>query len=113
MQLNRKLEIVMVEASPPVKARKIIYYRDGNFKKRLLPPAPKPKIDLEGFMETINSKVANEKKEKTIIEEAKIIGICDECGRETTWCEQLNKICLDPDMETGDLCQGTMKADAA
>lgn len=45
MQLPRDQEIVMVEASPPVRAKKIIYYKDKAFSTRILPPITLPRIE--------------------------------------------------------------------
>ena len=39
MQLAPEDEIVMVSGSPPVRARKLRYYKDRNFKERVLPAA--------------------------------------------------------------------------
>lgn len=44
MQLPADQEIVMVEASPPVRAKKIIYYKDKAFKTRIIPPISLPQI---------------------------------------------------------------------
>ncbi|WP_028731155.1 conjugal transfer protein TraG [Pandoraea sp. E26] len=38
MQLPPDDEVVMVGSSPPIKARKLRYYADANFKQRVLPP---------------------------------------------------------------------------
>ena len=40
MQLPATDEIVMVSGVPPVRAKKLRYYKDGNFTRRVLPPAP-------------------------------------------------------------------------
>jgi type IV secretion system protein VirD4 len=40
MQLSASDEIVMVSGAPPVHAQKLRYFRDGNFTKRVLSPAP-------------------------------------------------------------------------
>ncbi|MHA7901591.1 MAG: type IV secretory system conjugative DNA transfer family protein [Henriciella sp.] len=39
MQLSADDEIVMVSGTPPVLARKLRYFKDGNFTKRILSPA--------------------------------------------------------------------------
>ncbi len=44
LQLPPDEEIVMVEASQPVRAKKIRYFEDAAFRSRLLPPIPVPKI---------------------------------------------------------------------
>lgn len=55
INLDRDEQILLIEASPPIKSRKIKYYSDSMFTKRLLPPIeiPKqepftPKIDRSG-----------------------------------------------------------------
>lgn len=40
MQLPATDEIVMVSGAPPVRAKKLRYFEDGNFTRRVLPPAP-------------------------------------------------------------------------
>lgn len=45
MQLPRKQEIVMVEAAPPVRAKKIVYYKDKAFKARIMSPVALPQIN--------------------------------------------------------------------
>ena len=55
----------MVEASPPVLAKKIIYYKDNNFKERLSPPAKVVNIDLDEFIQSISGSslvIANTEK---------------------------------------------------
>jgi type IV secretion system protein VirD4 len=44
MQLPRDQEIVMVEATPPVRAKKIVYYKDPAFSDRLRPAVVLPQI---------------------------------------------------------------------
>ena len=44
----------MVEASPPVLAKKIIYYKDNNFKERLYPAAEVININLDAFIQSIS-----------------------------------------------------------
>lgn len=44
MQLPRDQEIVMVEATPPVRAKKIVYYKDPAFSDRLRPAVALPQI---------------------------------------------------------------------
>lgn len=39
-QLPATDEIVMVSGVPPVRAKKLRYYKDGNFTRRVIPPAP-------------------------------------------------------------------------
>ncbi|PIR39105.1 MAG: type IV secretion system protein VirD4 [Alphaproteobacteria bacterium CG11_big_fil_rev_8_21_14_0_20_39_49] len=38
VSLDRDLQILLIEASPPIKSKKIKYYKDSFFTKRLLPP---------------------------------------------------------------------------
>jgi len=45
MQLSPEDEIVMVEAAPPVRAKKIRYFKESVFKNRLYPAAPVPKVN--------------------------------------------------------------------
>jgi len=45
MQLAPEEEIVMVEAAPPVRARKIRYFKESVFKNRLYPATPVPKVN--------------------------------------------------------------------
>ena len=45
-QLKDTQAIVFKEGSRPVLGRKIRYFRDREFKRRVLPPAPVPKLDL-------------------------------------------------------------------
>ena len=40
MQLSASDEIIMVSGAPPVLARKLCYFKDANFTKRVLSPAP-------------------------------------------------------------------------
>lgn len=42
MNLDRDLQILLIEASPPIKSKKIKYYKDSMFTKRLLPPIEVP-----------------------------------------------------------------------
>lgn len=42
IQLPRDEQIILVESFPPIKCKKIFYYKDAFFKKRLLPPCPVP-----------------------------------------------------------------------
>ena len=42
MQLPKEEQIILIEAFPPIRSKKIIYYSDEFFKKRLLPPIPVP-----------------------------------------------------------------------
>jgi len=45
-RLPKNEEIIITEASQPVKARKIVYYKDKNFKERLLLPPAVPKLEI-------------------------------------------------------------------
>lgn len=45
-QLPRNEEIIIVESSHPVRAKKIAYFEDRNFVKRLLPPPPLPALEI-------------------------------------------------------------------
>lgn len=49
-QLPKHEEIIITEASPPVRAKKIVYYKDKNFQKRLLPPPSVPKLQIENHL---------------------------------------------------------------
>jgi type IV secretion system protein VirD4 len=42
INLDRDLQILLIEASPPIKSKKIKYYNDPMFTKRLLPPIEVP-----------------------------------------------------------------------
>lgn len=46
-QLPKHEEIIIAEASYPIRARKIAYYKDAVFKKRLLPPPSIPTLKIE------------------------------------------------------------------
>jgi type IV secretion system protein VirD4 len=48
--LSRDLQIILIEASPPIMCKKIKYYADSFFTKRLMkaPPLPQQKIDIIG-----------------------------------------------------------------
>jgi type IV secretion system protein VirD4 len=46
-QLKDTKEIVFKEGARPIKANKIRYYRDKAFKRRILPPAPVPRLKLK------------------------------------------------------------------
>ena len=74
MQLDKTKEIVMVEASPPVLAKKIIYYKDNNFKERLYPAAEVVNIDLEEFIQSISgSSLDISEKNECIVEDVDTI----------------------------------------
>ena len=45
LQLSPDEEIVMVEGTRPIRAQKIRYFKEPEFKHRILPAAPVPKID--------------------------------------------------------------------
>lgn len=49
-QLPKHEEIIITEASCPVRARKIAYYKDSSFQKRLLPPPSVPKLQIENHL---------------------------------------------------------------
>lgn len=49
-QLPKHEEIIITEASCPVRARKITYYKDSSFQKRLLPPPSVPKLQIENHL---------------------------------------------------------------
>ena len=42
IQLPRDEEIILVESFPPIKCKKIFYFKDGFFKRRILPPIKVP-----------------------------------------------------------------------
>lgn len=48
--LDRDIQIILIEASPPIMCKKIKYYADNFFKKRLMkcPPLPQQIIDIIG-----------------------------------------------------------------
>ena len=48
-QLPRNEEIIITESSVPVRAHKIQYYRDRNFKSRLLPPPAIPQLRIISY----------------------------------------------------------------
>ncbi len=41
--LPREEQIILIESSPPIRSKKIFYYKDNFFKKRLLKPIPVPR----------------------------------------------------------------------
>ena len=45
MQLPATDEIVMVSGVPPVRAKKLRYFKDGNFTPRVLPPASAERVE--------------------------------------------------------------------
>lgn len=47
MQLPATDEIVMVSGVPPVRAKKLRYFKDGNFTRRVLPPAAADRMEGE------------------------------------------------------------------
>jgi type IV secretion system protein VirD4 len=49
MQLPPDEEVVMVSGHPPIQARKLRYYQDANFKRRVLPP---PVLALDRYADT-------------------------------------------------------------
>lgn len=63
--LPRDEQIILVESSPPIKTKKIFYYKDPFFKKRLLPQVPVP------TQEPFDPKKHKEKMKKEAEEEAK------------------------------------------
>ncbi len=48
--LPKNEEIIITEASPPVRAKKIAYFKDASFQKRLLPPPSVPKLKIENHL---------------------------------------------------------------
>lgn len=48
-QLPKHEEIIITEASVPVRARKIEYFRDKNFKDRIIPPPDIPKLRIINY----------------------------------------------------------------
>ncbi|MFN4024160.1 MAG: IncP-type conjugal transfer protein TraG [Hyphomonas sp.] len=48
MQLPATDEIVMVSGAPPVRAKKLRYFKDGNFTDRVLAPAPVARLHTSG-----------------------------------------------------------------
>ncbi len=46
MQLPPEDELVLVSGTPPIRAKKLRYYKDGNFKGRVLPP---PVLSEDGY----------------------------------------------------------------
>ena len=67
LQLPRDEQILLIESSPPIKSKKIFYFKDRMFKKRLLPPIPIPQ------QEPFDPRVLAEQraKEKATTEAAK------------------------------------------
>ncbi len=63
--LPRDEQIILVESSPPIKTKKIFYFKDAFFKKRLLPQIPIP------TQEPFDPKKHKEKMRKEAEEEAK------------------------------------------
>ncbi len=53
MTIGDKRSIVIVEGQPPIKAKKIFYFKDKNFKSRVLPQHPIPTIDLVKFISAL------------------------------------------------------------
>lgn len=49
-QLPKHESIIITEASYPVRAKKITYYKDAGFQKRMLPPPPVPKLLIEDHL---------------------------------------------------------------
>lgn len=49
-QLPKHESIIITEASYPVRAKKITYYKDAGFLKRMLPPPPVPKLLIEDHL---------------------------------------------------------------
>lgn len=45
MQLPKEEQILLIESFPPIKSKKIFYYKDSFFTKRLLPPTDVPQQD--------------------------------------------------------------------
>jgi type IV secretion system protein VirD4 len=57
--LPRDEQIILIESSPPIKSKKIKYYADPFFKKRLLKPIPIPQqepFDIRKFRDSLQSK---------------------------------------------------------
>jgi len=63
ISLDRDMQILLIEASPPIKSKKIKYYQDSLFTKRLLPPIDVP-IQEPYDPRKHNKKVLEDKKEK-------------------------------------------------
>ncbi len=59
INLDRDMQILLIESSPPIKSRKIKYYQDKMFTKRLLPPTEVP------TQEPYDPRKATEEIEKT------------------------------------------------
>lgn len=65
--LPRDEQIILVESQPPIKTKKIFYYKDSFFTKRLLPPVPVPTLepyDPRKKKEEAKKKAEAEKAEK-------------------------------------------------
>jgi len=65
--LPRDEQIILIESSPPIKSKKIKYYDDKFFKKRLLKPIPIPQqepFDSRKFREGMQSKKEKKEEEK-------------------------------------------------
>jgi type IV secretion system protein VirD4 len=57
LNLPRDDQIVLIESSPPIRSKKIKYYLDAFFKKRLLPPSAIPQqepFDIDKARSTRN-----------------------------------------------------------
>ena len=68
LQLPKDDQIVLIEAFPPIKSKKIKYYEDGFFKKRLLPPSPVPTqkpYEINNVIEQSESEQKDGEEEKT------------------------------------------------
>ncbi|MEL6729370.1 MAG: type IV secretory system conjugative DNA transfer family protein [Pseudomonadota bacterium] len=48
-KLDKKKQILLTEGHVPALVKKIVYYKDRLFKKRLAPPAPVPPLDLSNY----------------------------------------------------------------
>ena len=49
-QLPRHEEIIIAESSYPIRARKIAYFKDAVFQKRLMPPPAVPRLNVEDHL---------------------------------------------------------------
>lgn len=71
--LPRDEQILLIESQPPIKSKKIIYYKDTFFTKKLIPPITIPQqepFDPQKAKETMEKAKANMEKKKD--EESKI-----------------------------------------
>ena len=67
MNLDKDMQILLIEASPPIKSKKIKYYADSLFTKRLLPPIEVPTQEPYDPRKHGEESEENEDEDDTII----------------------------------------------